>query len=442
MTALAVLEAAIDRAIDPIGIMQRVVDQTLGLMPAADGVSIGLKEGQVLTCVCAAGNLHTAVGMRVHREGSLAELASRHGEVLRTDDAVKDPRSDSDLSNSLGIASLVCVPLHHSGGPIGVLYVSSSRTHAFSEADEVTLTHVAAFLSIVVGGALDCARVTRAMLAARDPEHSTDIGSDVEHRFIANILDPGRTERLEAQHRIEMVLERGLLSMVVQPIIELGSGEMLGVEALARFASEPSRAPDVWFAEAHRIGMGPALELAAIRAALIELAQLRPPAFLAVNVGPEVLISRPFARLLHAVDASRVVIELTEHTKIDDYRPIQRAVTSLRASGARLALDDTGAGYAGLNHILKLRPDFIKLDRLVTSSIDHDPVRRALATALVSFAGATGATIIAEGIETRGELGVLCDLGINIGQGFYLGRPARTVAIEKAPVSVESGHSV
>jgi EAL domain-containing protein (putative c-di-GMP-specific phosphodiesterase class I) len=189
------------------------------------------------------------------------------------------------------------------------------------------------------------------------------------------------------------------------------------------------RPPDVWFAEAHRIGLGSDLELAAIRASLTELSELPPGAFLAVNVGPDVLMSRPFTRLLHAVDASRVVIELTEHSKIEDYEPIQRAVASLRAAGARLALDDTGAGYSGLNHILKLAPDFIKLDRLVTSGIDHDPVRRALATALVSFASSTGATIIAEGIETDGELAILRSLGILVGQGFCLGRPAALRAI-------------
>jgi EAL domain-containing protein (putative c-di-GMP-specific phosphodiesterase class I) len=423
MTASPALDAAIDRAVDPTGIMQRVADETLALVPAADGVSIGLTEGDTVTCVCGAGRLSGAVGLPVRITGGLSELASRQGRIVRTDDAAEDPLAKSDTARDLGIGSVVCVPLQHGALPIGMLYVAASRTHAFVDADVVTLTKVAAFLAIVIGNALDCARVTRELLGSRDPDHAPGTGLDVEGRFVANIIDPGRTERLEAQQRIEAVLERGLLSMVFQPIVELGSGAVVGVEALARFASDPVRSPDIWFAEAHRVGLGSGLELAAIRAALTELSELPGWVFLAINVGPDVLVSRSFTRLLHAVDASRVVIELTEHSRIEDYRPIQQAVASLRAAGARLALDDTGAGYAGLNHILKLTPDFIKLDRVVTSSIDQDPVRRALATALVSFASSTGATIIAEGIETDGELAVLRGLGIAVGQGFRLGRP-------------------
>jgi len=424
MTDMALLDTAIDRAIDPTLVMQRVVDQTLGLVPAAEGVSIGLKLGAGLTCVCGAGSLRSAVGVHVDRPGSLAELAMRHREILHTHDTTTDPRSDTTIAQDLRMASLVCVPLLHARRPIGVLYVSSSRTNAFVHSDVVALENVAGFLAIVIGSALACAQVTREVLAARDPGDQTALSmADVEGRFIANIIAPGRTERLETRQRIEGVLDRGLLSMLFQPIVELGSGEVLGVEALARFATDPVRTPDVWFAEAHRVGVGAELELAAIRAALTELAELPPGVFLAVNVGPEVLVSRPFARLLHAVDTSRIVIELTEHTKIDDYSPIQQVVSNLRSVGARVALDDTGAGYSGLNHILKLSPNFIKLDRLVTSGIDHDPVRRALATALVSFASSTGATIIAEGIETASELGVLRDLGINVGQGYYLARP-------------------
>jgi len=442
MTDMALLDTAIDRAIDPTGVMQRVVDQTLGLVPSAEGVSIGLKEGAGLTCVCAAGTLGTAVGVHVDRPGSLAELAMRNSQILHTHDTASDPRSDTDMSNDLRIASLLCVPLRHSGRPIGVLYVSSSRTFAFVDSDVETLQHVAGFLAIVIGSALACAEVTREVLAARDPgDQSAETAADVEGRFIANIIAPGRAARLEASQRISAVLDRGLLSMLFQPIVELSSGSVLGVEALARFATDPVRPPDVWFAEAHRVGVGSDLELAAIRAALTELAALPPNVFLAVNVGPEVLVSRPFARLLHAVDTSRVVIELTEHTKIDDYKPIQRVVSNLRSVGARIALDDTGAGYSGLNHILKLNPNFIKLDRLVTSGIDHDPVRWALATALVSFASSTGATIIAEGIETPGELAVLRGLGIDVGQGYHLGRPgplplARRQAGRGDPVGV------
>jgi EAL domain-containing protein (putative c-di-GMP-specific phosphodiesterase class I) len=99
----------------------------------------------------------------------------------------------------------------------------------------------------------------------------------------------------------------------------------------------------------------------------------------------------------------------------------------------RLAIDDTGAGYASFAHILKLAPDIIKLDRELTSGIDRDPGRRALASALVSFASGLGAEIIAEGIETAAELEVLQGLGIHYGQGYLLCRPT---SIDSIPSSL------
>ena len=116
-------------------------------------------------------------------------------------------------------------------------------------------------------------------------------------------------------------------------------------------------------------------------------------------------------------------MELTEEARVDDYPRLSRALDQMRRMGVRLAIDDTGAGFASLAHILKLVPEFIKLDRELTSGIDHDPVRIALATALVSFASGLGAEIIAEGIETTEELEVLQGLDIRYGQGFLLCRP-------------------
>jgi EAL domain-containing protein (putative c-di-GMP-specific phosphodiesterase class I) len=101
--------------------------------------------------------------------------------------------------------------------------------------------------------------------------------------------------------------------------------------------------------------------------------------------------------------------------------------------GVRLAIDDTGAGFASFAHILKLAPEIIKLDRELTSGIDHDPVRAALATALVSFASQLGTEIIAEGIETAAELEVLRNLGIRYGQGYFLFRPT---SIDSIPTSL------
>ena len=116
-------------------------------------------------------------------------------------------------------------------------------------------------------------------------------------------------------------------------------------------------------------------------------------------------------------------MELTEEAKVDDYSRLSRALDELHLIDVRLGIDDSGAGFSSFSHILRLAPDIIKLDRELTSGIDHDPVRAALGTALVSFAARIGAQIIAEGIETAGELDVLRGLGIRYGQGYFLCRP-------------------
>jgi len=103
------------------------------------------------------------------------------------------------------------------------------------------------------------------------------------------------------------------------------------------------------------------------------------------------------------------------------------ALQPLRKNGMRLAVDDAGAGYSGLQHILQIRPDLIKLDMTLTRHINLDPARKALASALVAFARDTGSGIIAEGVETASELETLRGLGIEKAQGYFLGRPTPIV---------------
>jgi EAL domain-containing protein (putative c-di-GMP-specific phosphodiesterase class I) len=212
-------------------------------------------------------------------------------------------------------------------------------------------------------------------------------------------------------------------TMVFQPILCLATGEVAGVEALARFSGTPIRTPDEWFAEAARRGFGLELELAAARSALDQASVLPPNAFLSLNVSWTTLVSAALTRMVEAGTNCPVVFELTEHEVITDYVPVNAAVSALRQLGARLAVDDAGAGCASLQHILRLQPEFIKLDRILVTDIDSDPARQALARALVSFARETGAGLIAEGIESGAELETLRALGVQYGQGYHLGRP-------------------
>lgn len=222
--------------------------------------------------------------------------------------------------------------------------------------------------------------------------------------------------------RVDRAIHGDALSMVFQPIHAVADGSVVGMEALARLAIEPSRAPDLWFREATSVGRGAQLELAAAARALAQIDRLE--GFLAVNVSPEVARLPAFTELLAGVDCSRVVVELTEHTRVADEVELERDLSHLRERGVRLAVDDTGAGYAGLQRLLGLAPDIVKLDMALIRGIDHDPARRALATALVAFTSEIGAELIAEGVETDAELSTLRALGVPWVQGFGLGRPA------------------
>ena len=229
----------------------------------------------------------------------------------------------------------------------------------------------------------------------------------------------------EHQQRLERII--GALaeapSMVFQPIVDLKTGDVLGVEALARFAQRPRRPPNEWFDEAQAVGLRGELELAAVRAALHAFDELPPETSLSINISPQTALRRELSQALDAIPTERVVLELTEHDHIQDYEPLLAALNDLRSRGVRIAVDDAGAGYSGLQHILRLRPDVLKLDLALTRGVDSDPARRALALAMVSFANELGATTIAEGIETQLELETLRDLEVPCGQGYRLARP-------------------
>jgi EAL domain-containing protein (putative c-di-GMP-specific phosphodiesterase class I) len=216
--------------------------------------------------------------------------------------------------------------------------------------------------------------------------------------------------------------------IVFQPIVDLRSGGVVGAEALTRFGTGggPARPPDAWFAEAKEVGLGVELETAAIRSALDQLHRLPSGLYLSLNASPDTMMSEEFRAAVASAPAERVVLELTEHDSIDDYALFEKIATELRSHGARLAIDDAGAGYSSLRHIINLHPDIIKLDIGLTRGIDGDPARRALGSAMLAFGlDAFDASIVAEGIETEGEFKTLRGLGYQFGQGFYLGRPGR-----------------
>jgi EAL domain-containing protein (putative c-di-GMP-specific phosphodiesterase class I) len=194
---------------------------------------------------------------------------------------------------------------------------------------------------------------------------------------------------------------------------------------LARFTSEPYRAPDLWFEEAWRLGLGIDLELAAVFAALDSARPLPSGVFLAVNVSPQTVTNPRFSKLLDSnCSAGSLVVELTEHAVVEDYDLLTDWLGPLRQNGIRVAVDDAGAGYASLRHVLHVKPDFIKLDISLVSDIDKDRDKLALAKSITSFAEESGTKVIAEGIESVAQLERVTELGLDYGQGYLLGRPS------------------
>jgi len=244
--------------------------------------------------------------------------------------------------------------------------------------------------------------------------------------IVADQLDRDQLEsekrRLEWS-RIRSILELDSVDVEFQPVFDLLDCSIVSLEALARFWTEPMRSPSVWFAEANEVGLGAELELAAIRSALQRIDEFPEGVALALNVSPATALDPRFCELLLGV-AERIVIEITEHAQVDDYDALAAALAPLRQRGAQLAIDDVGAGFANLRHILRLAPDIVKLDLSLTQEISRDPARLALATSLVGFAGGVGARIVAEGISSDEDLTSLRALGVDYGQGFYLARPS------------------
>lgn len=252
--------------------------------------------------------------------------------------------------------------------------------------------------------------------------------------FVGRVLEKlshGNNEQADTVARILAIIESGNFLTHYQPIINIRQNRPIGYEALTRFQTEPYRPPDKWFAEAAQAGLQAELEIAAIKKALEALDYLPVDTYMSLNVSPETILTRSLDVVFQDYPLHRLVLEVTEHSHVGDYPIIVIALEALRAMGLRLAVDDAGAGYASFQHILKLKPDIIKLDRSLISKIEDDRGTTALAAALVRFAEQTGSIVIAEGVETDAELEILSSLGIENFQGYLLGRPQ---PIDKAPV--------
>ncbi|MEA2440740.1 MAG: hypothetical protein QOH76_2164 [Thermoleophilaceae bacterium] len=275
--------------------------------------------------------------------------------------------------------------------------------------------------SVTVHDLVDVLHTAAAGGATLSPEVTSDV---IEELVVQFAQSQDHVERdAEKFRRVRSVIDEDAFEIAFQPIVDLAENRVIGVEALSRFNTEPRRSPEVWFGDAVAVGLGTELDMAAAQKALDILPDLQPGIDLFLNIRPESVFSDRFAEVMGRVRGESVVIELTEHAPVQDYQRLQAFVGALGDSGFRVAVDDVGAGYASLRHLLNLRPDIFKIDISLCRSIESDRARQVLAGALVSLGRELGSTVVAEGIETGAELQTLRDLGIDGAQGYYFGRP-------------------
>jgi EAL domain-containing protein (putative c-di-GMP-specific phosphodiesterase class I)/ActR/RegA family two-component response regulator len=329
--------------------------------------------------------------------------------------------------------AILDVRMPKGGGPEGAQLIGSfaqtTRVLAFSS--YATTPQILAMIEagtcgyVVKGG--DPGEVITAVrtITGGDVYLPAKISATVVECLRASLMAGGQRmgQRSRLQNLVDDVLRRRAVTMHYQPIVHLATDHIVGYEALARIDSPRSQPPNEWFEDAKTVGRLAELEQLTIATALAQLDQLPPRAFLAINITPESAGGRMLAEGFDAVPLERIVLEITEHSQVSDYGLLADALGPLRARGLRVAIDDVGAGYSSLSHVVRLAPEIIKIDRSFTAGIETHQGHRSLIAAMRSFADDTGADVLAEGIETGTELETMQTLGVTLGQGYYLGRP-------------------
>lgn len=262
------------------------------------------------------------------------------------------------------------------------------------------------------------------------------------HRTRPSEVASGLPDADECRALVTTALHHGAPSIVSQPILGLSTGRVVAYEALARFSVElPSYSPEVWFSMAHQCGLGAVFESRAVDLALRAGTERPSGTLLSVNVSPSVLSTRELHDVL-PFDLSGLQFEITEKEVVEDADHFQVVLKALRDRGARVAVDDVGEGYAGLQRVLSLSPDVIKLDRSLVTGLHSEPVKAALVEAIVRYAARVGAEVCAEGVENLDDLYVLADLDVAEAQGWVIGMPSPTfeAASEAATLTCQSSY--
>lgn len=389
--------------------LQRVVDvitRRAQALTCSSGAVVEMLEGTDLVYWSGSGSVRQHVGVRIPAQGSLSGLAMASGTLLNCSDSETDARVNREACRLVGLRSALVTPLHCEGKFVGVLKVLSNEPNAYDARQEALLETLASFIGATLHSALEHAELHHAMARAEQAHALAASALASERDQVAALIQPGR------------------IAPVFQPILDLVSRRPVGFEALSRFPADLHAPVEGWFNLASRAGMGLELEHACI-AAIVDGVVRGPEmqGYISINVSPRTLMDTEFD-LPDRSGLGGWVLELTEHSEVSEYDALAQRVKALQSRGLRVAIDDAGAGYASLRHVLRLSPDIVKLDISITRDIDKILSHRQLTSAIMSFSREAHMALVAEGIETDSELETLVGLQVPYGQGYLLGRPA------------------
>jgi EAL domain-containing protein (putative c-di-GMP-specific phosphodiesterase class I)/GGDEF domain-containing protein len=229
--------------------------------------------------------------------------------------------------------------------------------------------------------------------------------------------------RMRRERVAKVLNDASAIRTVFQPIVSLADLSVSGHEALSRFKPEPLRGPDVWIAESQQVGLGLELEAECLRRAVTFHGDIPPETYLSINASPQLIMSGMVHQSLPTGALGWLMIEITEHDQVRDYAALAEKLSDLRSRGARVAIDDLGAGHSTLQHLMRLAPDCTKLDRSLVQDIDSDLAKQALVRSMVAFSRELRSGLVAEGVETAQELACLREIGVGFGQGYLFRHP-------------------
>jgi EAL domain-containing protein (putative c-di-GMP-specific phosphodiesterase class I) len=267
-------------------------------------------------------------------------------------------------------------------------------------------------------------------IASRVAHRDEDAGPVVRPASPGPAAAPSEAEVARTRAALARLIAGEGLRVVVQPIVDLRDGRVHAYEALARFGRrQTDRSPLHWFGVADELGERPALERACLSAALRLFDQRPTGTRLSVNLSIPALLDPATRNLLDDFAGARrdgldgLIVEITEETLVGNGPEVRTIADELRELGARLAVDDVGAGYSGLRQITEVLPDYLKLDRSLIAGIDADADRAALVSAVAGWSRHVRSLLVAEGIEREAEQRCLEALDVPLAQGFHLAMP-------------------